>query len=97
MKRNRADRRRGARKAADLLLPDKQARRNWWASLTPDEQAAYIERKNAAKAANPSQQAREAAARLELADERHCFMSDISDEDVRARMEDRSAYGKSDD
>lgn len=69
----------------------KQQRRACWASLPPDERAAYATRKIAEKAAAPpSAAALEAAARLDIATERGCFMTEVPDEDVTARLaEDR--------
>lgn len=64
----------------------KKQRQAWWASLTPAEQAAYIERSAARRTANPSREALEAMARLDLATECGCFMADVPDEDVTARM-----------
>jgi predicted Fe-S protein YdhL (DUF1289 family) len=62
----------------------KAERQAWWASLTPEEQDAYIERVKARKGESPA--AREASARLDLAEERHCFMADVPDEDVAVRL-----------
>jgi hypothetical protein len=64
----------------------KAQRQAWWASLTEDEREAYIQRSQARKEAHPNATAREATARLELAQLRGCFMSDIPDEDVAARL-----------
>lgn len=64
----------------------KAQRQAWWASLTPDEKAAYIERRAARRSANPSRVALEAMARVDLANEMHVFMHEVPDEDVAARM-----------
>lgn len=64
----------------------KAQRQAWWASLTPDERESYIEKSQARKEARPNATAREATARLELAQERGCFMVDIPDEDVAERL-----------
>jgi hypothetical protein len=68
------------------------ARQAWWAGLTPAQRDGYISRqarrKEDARRDNPSRQVREANARLDLATERGCFMTDIPDEDVRQRMEE---------
>ena len=64
----------------------KADRQAWWASLTADEQSAYIDRAKQRKVANPSRETREACARLDLATERGCFMTEVPDEDVIARL-----------
>ena len=64
----------------------KAQRQAWWASLSAEEQAAYIERRAARKSAHMSPAALEATARVTLANERHCFMHEVPDEDVAARM-----------
>jgi len=66
----------------------KAERQAWWASLTPAGQDAYIAKAQARRGNSPA--AREASARLDLAEERHCFMSDVPDEDVAARMEENA-------
>jgi hypothetical protein len=48
--------------------------------------AAVIELKNAARASRPSREAAEASARLDLATERGCFMSDVPAADVAERL-----------
>jgi hypothetical protein len=67
-------------------------RQAWWAGLTSAQRDAYISRqarrKETGRQDNPSCQVREANARLDLATERGCFMTDISDEDVRQRMKE---------
>jgi hypothetical protein len=72
------------------LARSRSARRDWWANLTSEQRAAYIERKTARKEAarqdSPSYQVREANARLDLATERGCFMTDIPDADVTQRI-----------
>ena len=50
--------------------------------------AAAIELKDQRKAASPSREAAEASARLDLATERGCFMADVPDADVAARLQD---------
>lgn len=69
----------------------KAQRQAWWASLTPDEQAGYIERRAARRSANPSPEALEATARVTLANEMRCFMDEVPDEDVAARMKEMQA------
>jgi hypothetical protein len=69
----------------------KAQRQAWWASLTPAEQAAYIERRAAYKSAHMSPAALEATARVTLAREQHCFMAEVADEDVAARMREMRA------
>lgn len=65
----------------------KAQRSKWFASLTPEQRAAYVNRKVAEKAARaPSREAEEASARLDLAQERGCFMRDVPDADVQARI-----------
>jgi hypothetical protein len=65
----------------------KQQRSKWFASLTPGQRAAYVDRKVAEKAARaPSRETQEASARLDLATERGCFMGAIPDADVQARL-----------
>jgi hypothetical protein len=68
----------------------KQQRSKWFASLTPEQRAAYVDRKVAEKAARaaraPSRETQEASARLDLATERGCFMGAIPDADVQARL-----------
>jgi hypothetical protein len=76
------------------MTGSRDERRAWWASLTPAEQQAYIERRQAARAAEPSAEAREAEARLDLATQRGCFMRDIPDRDVTALLTARgNGYG----
>jgi hypothetical protein len=48
--------------------------------------AAAIELKHQRKVPSPSREAQEACARLNLATERGCFMADIPDADVAARL-----------
>lgn len=72
----------------------KAQRQAWWASLTPAEQAAYIEQRAARKSANPSPAALGATARVTLARERHCFMDEVPDEDVAARMREMRAEAR---
>jgi hypothetical protein len=64
----------------------KAQRREWWASLTAEQQGEYIESAQQRKAATPNAAALEASARLDLATERGCFMSEVPDEDVAARL-----------
>lgn len=65
----------------------KAQRSKWFASLTPEQRAAYVDRKVAEKAARPpSRETQEANARLDLATERGCFMRDVPDADVQARL-----------
>jgi hypothetical protein len=64
----------------------KAERQAWWASLSPQEQAAQVERWQARKAAKRSETTREAEARLDLANERGVFMAAVPDEDVAARL-----------
>jgi hypothetical protein len=64
----------------------KAQRRAWWASLSPEEQDEYIVRAQERKAASPNAAAREASARLDLATERGCFMSEIPDVDVAEQL-----------
>jgi hypothetical protein len=65
----------------------------WWAGLDNDQRAAAVKRWQAEKAAqretNPTWEWCEASARLDLAEERHCFMSDIPAADVAAHMRQR--------
>jgi hypothetical protein len=59
----------------------------WYASLTPAGKAAWVSKKQAEKANRAKTwEHREAEARLDLAEERHCFMGDIPDADVAKRM-----------
>lgn len=64
----------------------KAQRQAWWASLTPEEQSAYIERTQQRKAEQPNAAAREATARLEIAQARGIFMYEVPDEDVAAKL-----------
>lgn len=69
----------------------KAQRQAWWASLSPTEQAAYIERRAAWKSTHMSPAALEATARVTLANEMHVFMDEVPDEDVAARMREMRA------
>lgn len=65
----------------------KAQRSKWFASLTPEQRAAYVDRKVAEKAARaPSRETQEANARLDIAQERGCFMRDVPGADVQARI-----------
>jgi hypothetical protein len=64
----------------------KAHRQAWWASLTADEREAYIQRTQARREARPNATAREATARLELAQLAGCFMYEVPDSDVAARL-----------
>lgn len=64
----------------------KAKRRAWWASLSPEEQDAYIARTQERKASSPNAAAREAGARLDLANERGGFMGEVPDADVAERL-----------
>jgi hypothetical protein len=76
-----------ARKSPRRRAKSKAKRREWWATLTTAEQAAYVEKKLAEKATKPlSGEALEASVRLDLANERGCFMSEIPDADVAERI-----------
>jgi hypothetical protein len=68
-------------------------RQAWWASLTSEQKAAYVERKTAGReekrVVSPGYQHQEANARLDLAEERGCFMRDIPAADVAERIRNR--------
>jgi hypothetical protein len=67
----------------------KEQQRAWWAALSPGEREAYIAHIQARKAATPNAVALEASARLDIAIERGCFMTEVSDQDVAARLAGR--------
>lgn len=65
----------------------RSTRSKWFASLTPEQRAAHVERKIAQKAERaPSRETQEANVRLDIANERGCFMRDVPDADVHARI-----------
>lgn len=73
----------------------KAQRRAWWAGLTPAEQSAYIESVQARREAEPNAAAREATARLALAQELGIFTFEVPDELVEQRL--RETEGRSAD
>jgi len=65
-----------------------ESRPTWWQALTPAEQKAYFRARAAERRrlSSGDWRRREATARLDLALERGCFMREIPDADVAARM-----------
>ena len=68
-------------------------RQAWWASLSPAERDAYIQRRAARKARQPNTTALEAMARVDLANELGVFMAEVPDADVQARIRQMRTAG----